>query len=145
LNEGYLQRSSKAAGFSGFAVFSPDGELVLTSGGIENPVQLWRAPSLSDRRGYEVRQLVPNPRSPATCAAFSPDGFFIVTGHRSQELLIWKAPTPEELSEEIAAQLTLVDLTAETSASGQVRVWANLMKEGLTPNTTAALVIDPGE
>jgi WD40 repeat protein len=144
-NEGYLQRPSKAAGFAGFALFSPDGELILTSGGLEKPtVQVWRAPGSNDRRGYEVRQLVTSPASPATCAAFSPDGAFVVTGHRNKDLCVWKCPSPAELNEEVKAELTLVDKTAESS-QGQVRVWAHILKEGLTPNTVACMVIDPGE
>jgi WD40 repeat protein len=144
LNEGYLHRPPKGGGFTGFALFSPDGELILTSGGSENVIQLWRAPTGGDRRGYEVRQMVLNPRSQATCAAFAPDGTFVITGHKNKDICVWKTPTADELGEVVPAQLVLADQTAESSA-GQVRVWANVLKEGLIPNTMGTLVIEPGQ
>jgi WD40 repeat protein len=144
LNEGYLHRPAKAASFTGFALYSPNGDLILTSDGSEGQVQLWRSPTAGDRRGYEVRKLVFEPASVATCAAFSPDGSFIVTGHKNKDLCIWKSPTPAEVDEEIAAVLELKDPTAESS-TGQVRVRARVLKPGLTHNTVATMVIDPGD
>jgi WD40 repeat protein len=142
LNEGYLHRPTRAASFTGFALFSPDGDLILTSDGSENQVQLWKAPSAGDRRGYEVRKLITEPASAATCAAFAPDGSFIVTGHRNKDLCVWQMP--KDIEQEYVAQLDMMDPTAESS-SGQVRIRARVLQPGLTHNTTVQLVLDPAE
>jgi WD40 repeat protein len=144
LNEGYLLRPSKAASFTEFALFSPDGDLILTSDGSESQVQLWRAPAVGDRRGYEVRKLISEPASAATCAAFSPDGNFVATGHKNKDLCIWKMPNSPELTEDYPCQLDMIDPTAESS-DGKVRVRVRVLKPGLTHNTMAQLVIDPAE
>ncbi len=144
LNEGYLHRPSKAASFTNFALFSPNGDCILTSDGSEGQVQLWRAPTTNDRRGYEVRKLISDPASAATCAAFSPDGAFIVTGHKNKDLCIWKTPTAAEIDEEIVASLDMTDPTAESS-TGQVRIRARVLKPGLVHNTQGQMVIHIAE
>ena len=146
LTLGTLQHSSGTAGFSTFALFSPDGKLVLTAdGGTDGRVELWRAPDEDNRRGYAFRQLLAKRKAPVTCAAFAPDGSFIVTGSKSREVLVWDAPTKEELDEVITAEVSLVEQSVESSAN-QVRIWAELkQKDGrLLPNATVTLVIDPG-
>jgi WD40 repeat protein len=79
ITEGVLRNPSGAANFTTFAQFSPDGRLILTSGGAEGRLQLWQAP-LNGDRPREVLQLVPRSTEPATCCAFAPDGSFVVTG-----------------------------------------------------------------
>jgi hypothetical protein len=107
-------------------------------------VQIWRAPATGDRRGYEVRKLISDPASVATCAAFSPDGSFIVTGHKNKDLCIWKCAGAAEIEEEITATLDMKDPTAE-STTGQVRIRARFQRPGVVHNTIAQLVIDPAE
>jgi WD40 repeat protein len=144
LNEGYLHRPAKSSGFTGFALFSPDGDLILTSDATDEEVQLWRAPGAGDRRGCEIRKLISEPSSAATCAAFAPDGSFIVTGHKNKNLCVWKTPTPEDLNVEFTARLDMKDPTAESSRQ-KVRVRARVLTPGLTHNTVATMVIYPNE
>jgi WD40 repeat protein len=146
--EGSLQHSSGTAGFTTFALFSPDANLILTAGGPEGNVQLWRAPTGNSQRGYEFRQLLPRAtgRSPVTCAAFAPDNSFLVTGYRNREILLWDMPKQKELDQVITAKVSLVGYTIETNGH-QVRIVADLTNQEmpLRPGTTATLVIDPNE
>jgi WD40 repeat protein len=143
-NEGFLQNGSGVPNFSSFALFSPDGALILTASGSEGRVQLWRRPAGGSLRGYELRQLVPDKKTAITCAAFTPDGKFIVTGTKTQQVLIWDVPVQKEIEEQIAANLTLVEQYVESA--NQVRVHAYLPNPGrILPGSTVTLVIDPGE
>jgi WD40 repeat protein len=145
--EGSLQYSSGTAGFTSFALFSPDASLILTAGGPEGNVQLWRTPTGNSQRGYEFRQLLPKAqnRSPVTCAAFAPDNSFLVTGYRNRDIFLWDVPKPAELEEKITARVSLVGYTVESN--NQVRIVADLTSQDkpLRPGTTATLVIDPSE
>lgn len=143
-----LQNASAASNFTTFALFSPDGQLIVTAGAAEGRVQLWRAPTRG-RRASEVRQLEGDGRISPTCAAFSPDGRFVVVGTRDQTVLIWPVPDAEELNREITGELTMIDSSIDTSGN-QVRVCADLNNprdaEGrylLLPGSTAAMVIYP--
>jgi WD40 repeat protein len=142
---GVLQNPSAAANFNTFAQFSPDGRLIITTGGTPGAVQLWRTPS-DTNRGREVRQLVSNDHSPVTCAAFSPDGSFIVTGTQNRHVMIWHTPTKAETDKRYEAEITLVDPTVEANAH-QVRIWADMANPNLQlrPGTTVTLVIDPDQ
>lgn len=62
---------------------SPDGQLVVLAGAGE-PLTLRRAPAWA---------AVALPASPATAAAFSPDGTRLVTGHADGSLRLWDAGT----------------------------------------------------
>jgi WD40 repeat protein len=143
-----LQNPSGASNFTNFALFSPDGQLIVTAGAAEGRVQLWRAPTRT-RRAAEVRQLEGAGRISPTCAAFSPDGKFVVVGTREQTVLIWPVPSSEELNREITGDLTMIDSSIDTSGN-QVRVCAELTNlrdaEGrhlLLPGGTATMVIYP--
>jgi WD40 repeat protein len=148
--EGRLQHSSGTAGFTTFALFSPDANFILTAGGAEGNVQLWRAPTATSQRGYEFRQLLPRAqgRAPVTGAAFAPDNSFLVTSYRNGEIFVWDVPQQKELDQTITAKVALVGYTVETnSQGGQVRIVADLTEQNkpLRPGTTATLVIDPSE
>jgi WD40 repeat protein len=93
-----LDSSSAAVQFETFALFSPDGALMLTAGGPEGRLQLWRTPT-AGVRGYEVRQLVPRDRSAATCAAFAPGGQFAVSGSKDGRVYVWNLPTRQQVEE----------------------------------------------
>jgi WD40 repeat protein len=143
-----LQNASGASNFTTFALFSPDGQLIVTAGAAEGRVQLWRAPTLG-RRASEVRQLEGDGRISPTCAAFSSDGKFVVVGTREQTVLIWPVPDAEELNREITGELTMIDSSVDTSGN-QMRVSADLNNprnaEGrypLLPGGTATMVIYP--
>jgi hypothetical protein len=105
-----LNNSSAATQFETFALFSPDGSLMLTAGAPEGRMQLWRTPGqfaindgkkIEDRylRGFEVRQLVPDERAAVTCAAFDPKGRFAVSGNKDGYVHVWALPTREEVRE----------------------------------------------
>jgi len=143
-----LQNPSGASNFTNFALFSPDGRMIVTAGAAEGRVQLWRAPTRT-RRASEIRQLEGAGRISPTCAAFSPDGKFVVVGTREQTVLIWPVPNTEELNREITGELTMIDSSVDTSGN-QVRVCAELTNlrdaEGrhlLLPGGTATMVIYP--
>src|SRR5262249_5998348 len=68
--EGVLQNLSGAATFTTMALFSPDGQTILTASTSEKGLQLWRAPG-ETVRPHEIRQLVWKGLR-ATCGAFAP-------------------------------------------------------------------------
>jgi WD40 repeat protein len=141
---GSLVNPSAAANFTTFALFSPDAKLILTTGAIEGRVQLWRAPAGSGR-GYEVRELVAPEHAPATCAAFAPDGSFIVTGAKDHKVFIWPVPEPSDIDQQITTRLSMVEQAVEGSGH-QVRIRADLANppdHHLLPGTTVTLVIEP--
>ncbi len=92
-----LESTSAASQFETLALFSPDGSLLLTAGAPEGKMQLWRVPTPGSR-GFEVRTLVTDERSPVTCAAFGPDGSrTAISGTKSGDVYIWELPTPEQV------------------------------------------------
>jgi WD40 repeat protein len=146
LTQGVLHNLSGSQNFTNFAMFSPDGSLILTSSA-EGRLQLWRAPAGPYRRAHEVRQLVSSDRAPAvTCAAFAPDGSFLVTGSRERQVMVWPTPQRSDIDREQTGDVVLVEPAIESSA-GQVRIWAVLPNsEGkLLPGSTATLAIYPNE
>jgi biotin carboxyl carrier protein len=148
--EGSLANPSAAMNFTTMALFSPDGNAILTaSGSEEGRLQLWRAPT-SKSRAYEMRQLVWNDRDQATCGAFDPDDSFLVTGSRSGNVVVWAMPTPEELAVVLKAKITLVDQSFNEGS--RIRVWAELdnpkMSNGrrrLIPGNAATMVFYPNQ
>jgi WD40 repeat protein len=147
LTRGVIFNPSGASNFSTFALFSPDSRLILTAGGGDSRLQLWRAPTGAGRRASEVRQFI-SPGAIFTCAAFSPDSTLVVTGSKDRHLQVWDVPSKEETDRQRTAKLTLVEQAAESTGS-QVRVWAefeNLPGEDqLLPGATVTLVIDPSQ
>ena len=140
-----LENTAEASQFSTFALFSPDSQLILTTGAAEGRLQLWRC-ATADTRVYELRQLVTRDHSPATCAAFAPDGSFLVTGTKDRQVLVWPLPAPAEVRRQVSATVTLIERLVESS-SRQVRCWAEVSNpEGLLlPGTTVTLAIYPGQ
>lgn len=143
LTEGAMQNPASGANFSTFALFSPNGQLVLTAGGSEGRLQLWRAPS-SNTRGYEIRQLAATDRSMASSAAFDPKGEYIVTGTRTGAVHVWPMPSKQEIEEQLQAQITNLEKSIE-GAGRQVRIWAELPNPGnrLIPGNTVTMDIYP--
>jgi hypothetical protein len=113
-------------------------------------LQLWRAPRPETGRATEVRQFVWT-RGAATCAAFSPDGAFCVTGTDDRHVLVWPMPArcrdtagrPALVESPLKSRLTVEKFI--DSANRQVRVWAEVdNKHGLlVPGATATLVVLP--
>jgi WD40 repeat protein len=135
---GLLQNSSGAMNFTTMALFSPGGQLILTAGGSEGRLQLWRAPT-GQRRAHELCQLI----SPAaTCGAFAPDGSFLVTGSVDRQVFVWQSPTEEQMRE-LTATVTFIEQSLDSN-SRQVRIWADLDKpQDLIPGAIATMVVYP--
>jgi WD40 repeat protein len=115
--------SHGATSFSTMALFSPDGKLILTAGGSDGRLQLWRGPT-PKKRGFELRHLV-CPGDAVTCGAFAPDGSFLVTGTRDQAVLVWPVPSKQEIDTQFTAELVLVENDLGLG-SRQVRIHAEL-------------------
>ncbi len=143
--EGVLENHTGTSNFNTFALFSPRGNVIVTSSGSEGRMQVWRAPTAKNLRSSEVRQLIPSDRSATvTCAAFSQDGQYLVTGGRDRKVLVWKMPTDQEVNAEITAQLTLIDQAVE-SGGAQIKVWAELQNKDhrLHPGDPVTMVVYP--
>jgi WD40 repeat protein len=128
--------------FTTVALFSPDSRMALTVSDPGGRLQLWRAPT-NTTRPYEVRQLVWKGAA-ATCGTFAPNGSFVVTGMKDRRILVWSVPTPEELTSQLEAEITLVEPLVDPK-SRRVRVWAEMDNPHgrLIPGATATLVSYP--
>jgi WD40 repeat protein len=94
-----LQNSGAAAPFETLALFSPNGELLLTAGLPEGKMQLWKAPT-ETKRGYPVREYLPADKQfPVTCAAFFPQHPYAVSGTAGGEVYFWELPSDEEIKD----------------------------------------------
>jgi len=136
--EGVIQSQSGSSNFSNFAIFSPDSSTVMTFGGNDGKIQLWRSP-VNNRRPAELRQLIwPGV---ATCAAFSPDGAFAVTGTQDHQVLIWDLPDRKEVEKILFANVRLIEPFLDSN-SRQIRIWADMDNPGwIHPGGTATMVI----
>ena len=150
-----LQNPAAGTPFETLALFSPDGNLMLTAGAAEGRMQLWRSPQ-PDKRGYEVRQLVTEERSPVTCAAFSPDNTFAVSGTKDGYVYLWQMPSREAIKNhrlQTDAKGNLLTLTHfdRTLDASKIRVGVNLENPStddfpdgrLIPGRRVTIVIDP--
>lgn len=131
-----------AANFTKLALFSPDGNLVLASGGAGR-LHLWRAPT-AERRGHELEQLMwtsgKDEQAITTSGAFAPDGSFLVTGAQNR-VIVWPMPGKEDVENRLTAHV--VNLDPEVS-SGLVRITAELDNPGyLLPGDGVTLVVYP--
>jgi len=134
--EEILENTSQSSGFKTVALFSPDGRLLLTSSGTDGVFQLWR---LDKRRSNELRLLVPGMRSEATCAAFSPDGSFVVGGIKDRKVYVWPTPTKEEIDRQILAKVINVEPLLE-GVDNKVRIVAELANPADRPLVSGDLV-----
>ena len=165
LEEGRRERPlisvGESARFQTFAVWSPeidkkeDNRLIATGGGAEGVVQLWRAPSPTER-GTEYGQLICKNYSPVSCAAFSPlagkgaEQGFIVVGTKKGDINIWNLPTDADLKTELTAKISHIEKAIDSSGR-TARVFVefdNPKKDGrylLRPGAIVNLVIRPGK
>ncbi len=138
-----FHNQAQSSKFGRFAIFSPDGKLSLTTSGNDGILQLWR---LDPQRSFEVRHLMPGMRSEATCAAFAPNGTFVVGGIRDRKVHVWPLPSEEDLNQQVTAHITNIEKTVDTS-EGQVRVMAEFANQGkrpLRPGELVTMVVYPG-
>jgi len=147
---GTLQNASDGMNFSTMALFSPDGNLIVTGSQSDSRLQIWRAPT-ADWRAYELRQLI-WPGQPVTCGAFAPmdsdkpEDLFLVTGTADRQVVVWDLPDKKEVQERLTATVTLVEPSLDT-ASREVRIWAELDNKDrrLLPGQSATMVASPGK
>jgi WD40 repeat protein len=140
--EGVLDAPSDASQFAGFALFSPDGRLILAGGTADNPLQLWKAPTAAER-AHLIRRLAVGATSTPTCAAFAPDGSFAVTGTVDHKVVVWRCPPEAETKKALTGQLTFTS-SAMDAADRKVRIWADVNVSGdarLLAGETVTLVI----
>jgi WD40 repeat protein len=144
VRNGVLHNPSAAGGFATMALFSPDGQTILTNSPADNKLQLWRAP-LGGKRPYEQRLLS---GTTPTCGAFGQKASdnFAVTGSRDGRVLIWDLPSAEE--EPLEAALTYVEISADNTQH-QVHIRAEPLRNPapswVVPGSTATMIIHPDE
>lgn len=150
-----LQNPSGVVSFETLALFSPDGNLMLTAGAAEGRLQLWRAPTETSR-GFEIQQLVSVERSPVTCAAFVPsaghDQALAISGTKDGYVYLWTIPTSQEAEQHRikGLQLTLVSRALDSSSrQGRVAVEVRNPVDArhpygrLMPGRPVTIVIEP--
>jgi WD40 repeat protein len=135
--------STSGSSFSKIALFSPDGKLILTSGGA-GKLGLWEAPT-EETRGHERRQLVwtsnRDEQATVNAGAFAPDGSFAVTGMQNRNVIVWPMPTAKEMSDRLTAKVFNIEPEVN---SGQVKVTAEMVNPGyLFPGDVVTLVVYP--
>jgi WD40 repeat protein len=145
VSQGVLQTPSAAANFATLALFSPDAKLILTAGASEGALQLWRTPT-DAYPGHPLRQLISSERSSVTCAAYAPDGTYLVTGTRDRQVTVWPFPTADEIGRRFPAELTLIEQSVESNAR-QIRICAELLNPDghLVPGTSVTMIAYPKE
>ena len=118
--------------FDTFALYSPDGQTLLTTGGTEGRLQLWRNPGTTDR-AFEIRQFVPQERAAATCAAYSSypglggGGLFAASGSQDGYVYLWALPGKSEIDRHRVDNARLKFVSQNQEASGQVRVGVEVL------------------
>lgn len=139
--EAVLRPTGSGKQFVNFALFSPDGQLALTTSGTGGLLQLWHL-NFNQGRSYELRQFVSPARGLAKSAAFAPDGSFVV-GAVNDRIYLWPVPGKDAL-EPIPAIITNIEKPIE-AVENQVKITAELENPGqrLRPGDVVTLVAYP--
>jgi WD40 repeat protein len=137
---GSLQNASGAMTFTTMALFSPDGNMILTNGAADGRLQIWRAPT-ARTRGYELSRLIWN--SQATCGAFAPNGSFVVTGSKDGYVLVWPLPPKEIIEKQLTAKIISVDKSLEDSSGVMIHAEMENPNNLLFTEDKATLVLYP--
>ncbi len=129
--------------FTGPALFSPEGTTIVTACAGENRVELWRTPT-NGRRATELRQFVWS-GGQTTCAAFTLDSRYLVTGTQDHQILVWEMPEASEIAQkDLTGTITYISNFLD-GADRQVQIRADLdvANPGLAPGGKATIVIEP--
>jgi WD40 repeat protein len=93
-------------------VFSPDGNLVATGGSRDGTVRLWQVPTGQERGRFKAA---------AQCAAFSPDGRWLVTADEAGTFRLYELATGRQVWE--VRDPWADPATLAISPDGQVLAW----------------------
>jgi hypothetical protein len=134
--------------FDTLALFSPNGQLLLTGGAGEGRLQLWKAPTAQER-AYQVRELVTKERSPITSAAFGPTGKdFAITGSKDGRVHEWALPDEMAVNShrifvDAQGEPLKLDLVEQALDGNKTRVAVNVYnpQERLLPGQRVTLVV----
>jgi WD40 repeat protein len=148
-----LDNVSGATPFDTLALFSPDGQLLLTGGAGEGRLQLWKTPTPKDR-AFQVRELVTKDRSAVTSAAFGPlNSGFAVTGSKDGYVHLWALPSKEAVDnhrifKDANNEPLQLDLVEQALDGNKIRVAVNVLNpqdrerhERLVPGQRVTLVV----
>jgi hypothetical protein len=139
---GSLVNPGAAGAFSHMALFSPDGQTILTGGNGPGRLQLWRAPS-RENRAAELRQFLWTTGT-AICGAFDPKGEYAVTGTTDHRVLVWRMPAKDEAARPSDGQLTYVDENLDSGLKRvTVRATITDAPQGVNPGSSATIVVPP--
>jgi WD40 repeat protein len=144
--EGVLENINDSSRFSGFALFSFDGGMVVTGSQSEGSISIWRTPT-PGKRATELRHLAPRDHAAAfTCAAIAPreENPFAVTGTKNGEIYLWSIPTEKEITK-LEGVLSFIDQNSAASTK-QRRVWADFKNSTNPPmpvGTNVTIVAEP--
>jgi WD40 repeat protein len=139
--EAILRPGVQREKFMNFALFSPDGQLALTTPGKEGILQLWRL-NFNQGRSYELRQFISPVNAAPTGAAFAPDGSFLVAAV-NERIYLWPMPAKDEAGP-LPATIINVEKPID-NAKNQVRITAELANPGqrLRPGDEVTMVAYP--
>ncbi|MEI7685329.1 MAG: hypothetical protein WCL32_09900 [Planctomycetota bacterium] len=132
--------------FDTLAEFSPDASLVLTAGGSEGRLQLWKAPT-DGKRGFELSQFVTSERSNVTSAAFfdpnkEGDAPFAISGAKDGVVYLWPLPSRADVQNFGIQNVELTQISQNVETK-QVRIGVNVPNDGrLIPGQAVTIVID---
>jgi WD40 repeat protein len=123
-----------------FALFSPDGQLAMTTPEEGKLVQLWRIDKI---HSSELRQCIPSVPGTPRRAAFAPDGTYIVAAVNDR-IEIWPVPGKQEINQRFIGTITNVDKPIEDVSTG-VKITAELQnpEQRLRPGDVVTMVAYP--
>lgn len=144
-----LQNPLGTIPFDTLAEFSPDASLVLTAGGSEGRLQLWKTPA-GGKRGLELCQFVTSERSNVTSAAFfdpptnTGDAPFAVSGAKDGIVYLWPLPTQADVRNFGIQNVPLTQLSQNVETR-QVRIGVNVPNDGRLNSGQAVTIVFEGQ
>jgi multidrug efflux pump subunit AcrA (membrane-fusion protein) len=144
--EAVMTAPTDSSQFSTFAVFSPDGSLVVAAGTADNPLGIWKLPTPGSNRAFQRVKLAIGAAT-ATCAAVAPEGGkFMAVGTNDHRVLVFARPEQSDLEKQYQATIKRLEVSIEsTERESKVKIWAELPNPGmpLIPGASVNMVIPP--